>query len=457
MNTLTLEVAAGATHAHVLNGAQFPSHLRVVTDTRSIQPGDTFLALRGEHFDGHAFVRDAVSKGAAAVVVEDAAAVGEGIPALVVADTKRAYMDLAAAARERFRGRVIAVTGSAGKTTTKHLLAQLLSAHLGAERVLATAENENNEIGVSKLLLSARSEHRTIVVEMGARHEGEIAQLAEIARPHAGILTNVGDAHMEIFGSAERLARTKWGLFSTGAQAILNARDAVSVARAPSLAAPPLWFGVGEPSVPGVWVRDERTLLLTYAGVPDEHRIDVRLPGAHNRSNLAAALSAALVLGVPLQTLMRTIPELTLPRGRYEDFAIDGGVRLIYDAYNANASGMTAALDAFAAEKAERRIAVLASMAELGPQSAELHEHVGAHAAGSGIHTLLAGGEYASSLAAGAAGAGFPRERIVIFQTNGEATAWIRENTASGDAVLLKGSRRYRMEEILSALGGAPS
>lgn len=449
---LTLERAARATAADVREAAGFPTQLRIVTDTRVLQPGDTFLALRGDRFDGHAFLSDAREQGASAFVVEDAAALPAGAPALIVRDTKRAYMNLAAAARDLFTGQVAAVTGSAGKTTTKHLLTQLLAAHYGAERVLASPANENNEIGVSKLLLSISPEHRVLAIEMGARHEGDIAELVQIAHPHIGILTNIGEAHLEIFGSRELLARTKWGLFSQGAQAVLNAGDSESTLRAPALATEPLWFGVGEPRLPGVWIADERTLVISTGAGTQALSIDLRLPGVHNGQNLAAALAAALLLGVPAEELAAAVPTLTLPAGRYQRIVVAGKPRLIYDAYNANTSGMVAALDAFAAEQAARRIAVLASMAELGSDAPAMHERVGAHAARTGVDMLLVGGEYGQCIAQGALASGFSRDRIVAFADNEHAAAWLREHAQPGDAVLLKGSRKYKMEEIIEEL-----
>lgn len=450
--TLTFEQAARATHADVREGERAPECINVVTDTRSLKPGDTFLALRGEHYDGHDFVKDAVAKGAAALVIDSAASAVAGVPTLIVGDTKRAYMNLAAAARAQFTGRVIGITGSGGKTTTKHLLSGLLSAEFGSSAVAATPGNENNELGVSKLLLSATPQRQVLVVEMGARHMGEIAELVEVASPHVGILTNIGDAHLEIFGSRDRLAATKWGLFSQGAQAVLNAQDEISRNRASSLASPPLWFGEGEPSMPGVWVRDAHTLVLNHNGPSQTLRIDVPFPGAHNRSNLAAAIAAALVAGVNAEKLAAGVSSLSLPPGRYEGMTVHGGMRVIYDAYNANAAGTIATLDTFAAERAKRRIAVLSSMAELGPDAPAMHERIGAHAARSNVDALLVGGDFASSLAAGASRAGFPRERIISFTDNSEAARWLRENATAQDVVLLKGSRKYRMEEIVQAL-----
>lgn len=449
---LSLERAAAATGARVHQAGRFPAELRIVTDTRALQQGDTFLALRGDRYDGHAFTGDALGKGAVALVVDEQAVIPDGTPALIVPDTKRAYMDLAGAARGLFTGRVVGITGSAGKTTTKHLLAQILASHYGTDRVLASPANENNEIGVSKLLLSCTPQHAVVVVEMGARHDGEIAELVQIAHPHVGVLTNIGEAHLEIFGSRESLARTKWGLFSQGAQAVLNADDAESAQRASTLESSPVWFGSGEPRMPGVWITPRGTLVVSIGSQMQELPVDVNLPGSHNRQNLAAAIAAALLLGVPAEEIAKATPSLSLPAGRYQTIEVAGKPRLIYDAYNANASGMVAALDAFAAEQAARRIAVLASMAELGSDAPAMHERVGAHAARTGVDMLLVGGDYAQSIAQGALASGFARERIVPFSDNEHAAAWLRDHAHPGDAVLLKGSRKYKMEEIIQEL-----
>ncbi|HEY5339673.1 MAG TPA: cyanophycin synthetase, partial [Candidatus Aquilonibacter sp.] len=176
-----------------------------------------------------------------------------------------------------------------------------------------------------------------------------------------------------------------------------------------------------------------------------------RVPGAHNRANLAAAIAAATELGVPQAAIVETIPSLELPSGRYERIALLSGVVLIYDAYNANTAGMIAALDAFAHEDARRRIALLGSMAELGESAVDLHRRVGGHAAGK-VDFMLVGGEFAGELALGARSAGFPSERIVPFMTNEQAARWVRDHARAGDAVLLKGSRKYRLEEIVEEL-----
>jgi UDP-N-acetylmuramoyl-tripeptide--D-alanyl-D-alanine ligase len=456
---IPFDVAVQATQATVIAGDALPRALRVVTDTRTIEPGDTFLALRGDRFDGHDYVHDAVGKGAIALIVDDPSARVDGVTTLVVRDTLQAYMALAHAAREQFRGQVIAITGSAGKTTTRSFTEQLLTQRYG-ERVLASPANENNEIGVSKLLLAASNGgYDALVVEMGARHFGDIATLVAVAEPHVGILTNVGEAHLEIMGSRERLEATKWALFERGARAVLNATDATALARHTSLDTVPHWFAATGTRNETVTVSGRVTGVIGREWLYDdngaaraERSVDIRVPGAHNRANLAAAAAGALELGVDFDAIAQAIPALQLPAGRYESLELPGKFRIIYDAYNANASGTIAALDAFAEEAAQRRIAVLASMAELGDEASELHERVGAHAASTKIDILLVGGEYASELVRGAERAGFSPERIVRFASNTDAAQWLREHADVGDVVLLKGSRKYKLEEVVQEL-----
>ncbi len=195
----------------------------------------------------------------------------------------------------------------------------------------------------------------------------------------------------------------------------------------------------------------DRRLVHRSGGHTTELEADIRLPGLHNRANLAAAIAGALELGATLDQLVGQIPMLRLPRGRYDRVAAKGGVQLIYDAYNANASSMIAALDAFASERASRRIAVLASMAELGEESQTLHERVGAHAAGR-VDVLLVRGEYAAELARGAQRGGLGRRQIVRIGMNAQAARWLREHVRPDDLVLLKGSRKYKLEEIVEEL-----
>jgi UDP-N-acetylmuramoyl-tripeptide--D-alanyl-D-alanine ligase len=453
---LPLDRAVAATAASLIDGDAAPLSLRLRTDTRTIAPGDTFVALRGERFDGHDFIAQAVRQGAAMLVIDRAQARVAGVAAMLVEDTTAAYMAMAGAARALFTGQVIAITGSSGKTTTKAFLAQLLAATYG-DRVLAAPANENNEIGVSKLMLHAANDaHDIVVAEFGARHYGDVAALVAIAQPQIGILTNIGDAHLEIMGSRERLKETKWAIFSRGARAILNAADEASRRRAVVLAHRPHWFAgelpTDDTTLEPLTALDGARHIVHRAGADSvAYATDVRVPGLHNRANLAAAIAGALELGVTLERLLPEIPRMQLPEGRYDRIPVAGGLRLIYDAYNANASGMMAALDAFGAEAAPRRIAVLASMAELGEESSALHERVGAHAAGK-VDVLLVRGEYATELARGAKRGGLAPRQIVFVETNARAARWLREHARPEDVVLLKGSRKYKLEEIVEEL-----
>jgi UDP-N-acetylmuramoyl-tripeptide--D-alanyl-D-alanine ligase len=460
---LPLADVIAATRASVVEQEGFPALLGFSTDSRSLQEGDVFLALRGEHFDGHAFVLEARSRGACAAVVDEPGALPDGMPGLVVGNTTQAYLALAGAARRRTAAQVVAITGSTGKTTTKSLLAQLL-AH-GGETVAATPANENNEIGVAKLFLSLDATADYVVVELGARHYGEIEPLAHVAWPDVAVLTNIGDAHLEIMGSPERLAETKFGIFATGAQPVLCRVDAESRRRGPALSRAPEWFDVvrvahdhppARPQATTVLEEDvdrARLSLLHYDHneAPSGGRIDLRLPGYHNRWNLAAAAAAAFALGTPMDAIIAAVPALTLPSGRYERSRI-GEIEIIFDAYNASMSGTLATLHSFVNEPASRRIAVLGSMAELGDGAPLMHERVGASAGRAQVDALLVGGRYAEDLARGARDAGLAAHAIVPFASNEDAVAWLSANVRPGDLLLFKGSRMYKLEEIVEGL-----
>jgi UDP-N-acetylmuramoyl-tripeptide--D-alanyl-D-alanine ligase len=446
--------AIAALGASVVNREYLPATIAVSTDTRAIRPSETFLALRGENFDGHRFIAEAVAGGASAVIVDDASALPEGQAGFVVPDTLAAYLTLGSLARDRVRGPVIAITGSTGKTTTKTFTVAALEA--AGQAVTATPENENNEIGVAKFLLSLDDgDERVAIVEFGARKYRDLEPLVRAARPDIGVLTNIGEAHLEIMGSFERLAETKWGLFAGGARPVLNLGDEATRERAASLTKPPIWFGVDAERPPegarAVIVRVEDVLEID-GGAARALPLHVDVPGVHNRRNLAAAFAAAWAAGVDPESVAAAAPHFELPHGRYQRMQIAGGPTVIYDAYNASMSGALATLAAFARERVPaRRIVVLGSMAELGPDSPVMHQKVGAAAAAS-ADVVLVGGAFADSLAAGAQAMGLAADALIVYQTNDDAIAWLREHARPDDVVLLKGSRMYRMEQIVAGL-----
>ncbi len=450
--------ARAATGGLELCAERFPSRFSVSTDTRSLGAGDTFVALRGERFDGHDYVTEALERGAGALVVADARCVPPGVPALVVGDTTNAYLALGAVARRRSRARFAGITGSAGKTTTKAFLATILERTVPGP-VVATPANENNQIGVAKLLLGLPENATFVVVEFGARHFGEIEPLARAAAPELAVITNIGEAHLEIMGSLERLIETKWGIFTTGARPVLNAADPVLRARAKRAGADRMWFASGRQAPDGAsetgrttWLEGRERLHLSAPGEPvRSFATRLEVPGDHNLANVAAAAAAAIEFGVEPAAVAAALPHLALPRGRYERHRV-GEFDVIYDAYNASMSGTIATLSSFAREAAARRIAVLGSMAELGADAAAMHARVGAAAANGHVDVLLVGGDFALDLERGARDGGLAPARIVPFATNADALVWLRGNVRPGDLVLLKASRRYKLEEVLEGL-----
>jgi UDP-N-acetylmuramoyl-tripeptide--D-alanyl-D-alanine ligase len=441
-----------AIKARVLNAGGLPESLFVQTDTRAIERGATFLALRGERFDGHTYVEEAFARGAACAIVDDEASVPAGRSALIVADTLQAYLDLGGLARSRVRGTVVGITGSTGKTTTKQFLLGLLRA--AGIAATATPENENNEVGVAKFLCGLEDgDPRVTIVEMGARKYRDLDVLVAAARPDVGVLTNVGEAHLEIMGSRERIAETKWALPSGAKRAVLNVADEASRARAASLLATPLWYGIDQDRPPdgqgAVVIETDAVWTIAPDGTSETHRIDVRFPGDHNRRNLAGAFAAAMLCRAGVPALAAAVATLGLPHGRYEVLELPDDVRLVFDAYNASLSGTLATLATFGREEAERRIAVLGSMAELGDDAPLMHEKIGEIAA-KRADVVLAGGRYADDTARGVANAA---GTVVRYDSNAAAVTWLRANLRAGDAVLLKGSRVYKMEEIAEALG----
>lgn len=444
--------AIAATKARALNEKGLPESLLLQTDTRAIERGATFLALRGERFDGHAYVEEAFARGAACAIVDDEASVPAGRSALIVADTLQAYLDLGGLARSRVHGTVVGITGSTGKTTTKQFLLGLLRA--AGIAATATPENENNEVGVAKFLCGLEDgDPRVAIVEMGARKYRDLDVLVAAARPDVGVLTNVGEAHLEIMGSRERIAETKWALPSGAKRAVLNIADEASRARAASLLATPLWYGIDQDRAPdgqgAVVIETDAVWTIAPDGTTETHRIDVRFPGDHNRRNLAGAFAAAMLCGAGVRALAAAVATLALPHGRYEVVELPDDVRLVFDAYNASLSGTLATLATFGREEAERRIAVLGSMAELGDDAPLMHEKIGEIAA-KRADVVLAGGRYADDTARGVANAA---GTVVRYDSNAAAVTWLRANLRAGDAVLLKGSRVYKMEEIAEALG----
>ena len=434
----------------------------ITTDTRKIAPGDIFVALRGENFDGAEFAAEALAKGAKAVLVNaelssssEAALKKAKGAVLTVPDTLKAYQEIAHAWRMKFDIPVVAVTGSNGKTTTKDLTAAVLS---GRGKVCRTAANYNNEVGLPLTLLGITPEDTAAVVEIGMRGLGQIAALAPVAAPTIGIVTNVCEVHMELLGSIENIAKAKAELAEAvpaGGTVILNADDE-RVAAMRSCAADGvrvLTYGISAAAD----VRAEAlhcgaggsSFMVTWAN--ERHAYSVPLPGRHNVSNALAALAAGFVLGLTPQEMQAGLRNLETAKMRYEVHQT-GAWTFINDAYNASPSSMRASIETTADLYSGRRIAVLGDMLELGAAAEEAHRMIGRRAAELGFAAVVTYGPQARWIHEAAEAAGCPICRHA--ETHAAAAELLRGILAEGDTVLFKGSRGMRMEQIIALLTG---
>lgn len=414
----------------------------VSTDTRTLEPGQVFFALRGENFDGHAFAAQAFSKGAVAVVSHAPCEAG---PTLAVPDPLDALQRFAAAHRRRHSLPVFALTGSCGKTTAKEMIAAVLQSKYA---VVKTQGNLNNEIGCPLSLLQIDTATEAAVIEMGANHAGEIARLCELAAPTESAITMIAPAHLEGFGSEEGVAAAKAeimeGLAGRGCFYV-NADDPRCVRIGERHPGETVWFGASGDVV----------LRHCALGPDGEMRLDIAPVGTLRLPLLVKAHAGNVLLAVAVG-LRHGIEEFEAPlraacaagaRFRRE---VISGVEVLDDTYNANPASMAAALETLGSRTGNRRIAALGEMLELGERAEELHARVGACAAGNGVTHLFARGPHAYAMIAAAREAGVPHAEVIDeHDAIAEAIAAVAH---PGDAVLAKGSRGMRMEQVLDCL-----
>ena len=455
---MTAAHIAAATGGRIQRGSPEQPVARIAIDSRTLAPGDFFVAIRGERFDGHAFVGDAIARGAAGVLVEGAPAGAESAALVVqVEDTTRALQGIARDVRRRSGTRVAAVTGSAGKTTTKEIAAEFLGARY---RVFRNKGNLNNHIGLPLSLLELRERPDVAVVELGMNHPGEIRTLVGIAEPEVRVWTNVGDAHMGFFGSPEAIAEAKAEITEQarpGDVLVANANDARVMAHAARFQGRVVTFGVETPAdVRASQVRQKglegtSATLSTRAG---EVHIETPLLGAGNLANVLAAAAVALEFEIPLEAIAERAARLGAARRRGELLRLPGGITLIDDSYNSSPSALKRALEIVAgATGSARKVAVLGEMLELGEHAARLHRECGAAAAGAGLDLLIAvGGAPASERAGAAVAAGLPERCVRHVPTSAEAASLALERIRPGDLVLVKGSRGIGTEIVVERL-----
>jgi UDP-N-acetylmuramoyl-tripeptide--D-alanyl-D-alanine ligase len=447
----------------------------IVTDSRALQAGDFFMALRGARFDGHAFVDEALERGAMGAIVEAGTTADLKVhrydeprsgklaveadlqvrqPVIIeVGDTTVALQGLAHAVREATGTTVVAITGSAGKTTTKDTIADFLSE---SYRVVKNKGNLNNHIGLPLSLLQLRDRPDIAVMELGMNHAGEIRTLVAIADPDVRVWTNVGDAHLGFFASPDAIADAKAEILE-GAEPhdvlVCNADDPRVMARAPRFIGRMVSFGEAEgATVRAVAIEDRgfdgmRARVITPRG---ETQIETPLLGRGNLANVLAATAVALELGVSLEAVARRANRLCPSDRRGAVHRLRGGVTLVDDSYNSSPSALKRALDVIAKEqRATRKVAVLGEMLELGTFSSDLHKDAGRAAAAAGVDQLfVVGGEPGRQLGEAAVAAGMTPANVTYFEQSAAAAPEIAAAIRKGDVVLVKGSRGTRTDLI---------
>lgn len=439
-----LSEIVSSTSLNLSNHTLAKTAIGITTDTRTLKEGDVFVALRGEKFDGHDFVATALEKGAIALITncDFSVELPKNVVQLQVEDTLSAYQKIARWWRDQFEIPVIGITGSVGKTTTKELLAAVLSTN---GNVLKTQANYNNEIGVPKTLLELEPEHDYAVIEMAMRAKGEIAQLTQIASPTLGLITNVGTAHIGRLGSQEAIAQAKCELLSempfTGV-AILNYDDRRLMETAATV-----WQG--ETLTYGLEGGDLQGKLIGANTLSvEEMQLPLPLPGRHNASNFMAALAVAKVLNVNWTPLAAGL-FVNLPSGRSRRYELLNDVIILDETYNAGLESMVAALHLLKETPGKRQIAVLGTMKELGERSPQLHRQVGETAQQLQLDTLLVliDDPEAEEIATGARG--IPTE---CFATHDDLAKRLQELLQPGDRLLFKASNSVGLNWVVEQI-----
>lgn len=457
---LTLEQVAHWTHAE----GDFDSYAEATgysIDSRTVAAGELYFAVRGERLDGHEFVASALAKGAVAAVVS------AGWPEPKEVDSTRllrvpdpdgcgglaALQRLARAVRREWGGRVIAITGSAGKTTTKDAVAQVLGARF---RVLKSQGNLNNGFGLPMQLLRLETEHEVAVVEMGMNHAGEIAALARIAEPDWAVVSNVAPVHLEFFSDGlAGIARAKYELIealSLDGIAVLNCDDAYVAKFGEGMDERAIYYGMGEcAEVRATDIKElgAEGVAFTVTAKSESVSVQLHLLGRHNVPNSLAAIAVGLQSGMSLAECATALAELRSgeKRGEVTEWH---GARLINDCYNSNPRALDAMVDALLSmpvEREGRHIVVAGEMLELGPEGEALHRACGQRMAACGVDVVIGVRGLAQALVEGAAGT-----QTIFVQTPEEAGAWLKANLHAGDAALLKASRGVRLERALASL-----
>lgn len=446
-----------ATGGNLVRGSRGASFSGISIDSRRIAPGELFWAIRGERFNGGDFISDALSRGAAGVVTDNGVSPGmiaDDLAMIKVASSLEALQALAAFNRRRHPVPLVAITGSNGKTTTKEILVSILK---NRYEVLKNEGNLNNHIGVPLTLLKLHTGHEVAVIELGMNRRGEIRELARMARPDFGVITNIGEAHLETLGSVENVRRAKGELVEAMADedtVVLNADDGAVMELGRFAKGDVVTFGIGNGAdIMASDVEVERGKGTLFMLSADGKIIPVLLPiyGIHQLYSALAASAVAYRLGLDLHEIREGLEEYEPYSGRMEIIS-ERGVTIINDSYNANPPSVRYAIETMAKLAPARRIAVLGDMLEMGERGEELHAGVGEFASRAGIDLLVTVGPLARRLGEGALNKGMGEDRVNSFDDRSDAAEYLKGEIREGDWLLVKGSRGMRMEEVVSAM-----
>ncbi len=450
----------------IVRGGRKGRLLRVQTDSREIKAGDLFLALKGERFDGHEFVKMACKRGARGVVVEEVRAwemlqqvhqAGQ-VPVMVVGvkDTLRAYQDLARFHRLRFSIPVVAITGSNGKTTTKEMVYRVLATRW---RVHKTPGNFNNAIGVPRTLLGLHAGHQAAVIEMGVDQVGQTTQLCAMARPTSGVITNVGPDHLEFYGTLARSAASKGELLDwlprDGGTAILNVDDRYFEKFSRKAGCPVISFGLSAQAdvraAEPAWNGRRTEFRLLLPGRKKPKRVRVRTMGSHNIANALAGAAVGCAFGFSSDDIVAGLDAFR-PAPMRSEIRRWGGVMYLYDCYNANPASVKAALALLVGlDPTRRTIAVLGDMLELGPKEEQFHQEIGRDAARHHVSHLIACGAFGHKMREGVEKAR-GTTLVSVVKDAVEAGEVLKTIVKRDDVVLIKASRGAKMERVLEAV-----
>jgi UDP-N-acetylmuramoyl-tripeptide--D-alanyl-D-alanine ligase len=457
---LSIETVLEATEGELVQGDPQTPLAGVSTDSRSIRPGEHFFALRGEHFDGHQFVAEALQRGGRGVVVDQKGQriADETIAIIQVADTLQALGDLANLWRRKHPIPLIAVVGSNGKTTTKEMVAGILGQK---DEVLKNPGNINNLIGLPHSLLKMNSKDRVAVLEMGMNRAGEILRLTQIAEPDLGILTNIGPVHLEGLGSIDGVMKAKGELLEgMGAHGrlIYNADDPRVVELSTEFKGEKTSFGIKNPAdwmATDICTREDGGVSFQLRGPSGGIAIALKLMGEHQVYNALAAVAATSHLGMEIAVIKKGLEAFQPPPMRMELITLGKGIKIINDAYNANPPSMESALRTLAEVTEGRKIAVLGDMRELGEYAQQAHRELGRQVKVHGVDLLFLLGQFAFQVAHGAQEAGMAPQAIYIGNDRHAVSLRLSRTLQKGDWVLVKGSRIMIMEKIITELRDA--